>query len=58
MIRVCIVCEGLLAAFPSGIYNKTEHGPLIAEAIGLAVIRQQCPQFNDWMNMLEAWGTP
>jgi hypothetical protein len=48
----------ILAAFPNGTYSKTEHGPVIAESIGLSVIRRQCPQFNGWMNMLEAWGTP
>jgi hypothetical protein len=46
----------ILAAFPNGTYSKTEHGPMIAEAIGLAAIRQQCPQFDGWMSMLEAWG--
>jgi len=46
----------ICAAFPKGTYSKTEHGPVIAESIGLPVIRQQCPQFNGWMNMLEAWG--
>lgn len=47
----------ILKAFPDGSYSKTEHGPMIAEAIGLTLIRQQCPQFNHWMTVLEAWGT-
>lgn len=46
----------ILATFPDGSYSKTEHGPVIAEAIGLAAIREQCPQFHSWMTMLEAWG--
>lgn len=46
----------ILAAFPDGSYSKTEHGPVIAEAIGLAAIREQCPRFNEWVAMLEAWG--
>jgi hypothetical protein len=46
----------ILAAFSDGTYSKTEHGPVIAEAIGLTVIRQQCPLFNSWVTMLEAWG--
>lgn len=46
----------ILAAFPDGAYSKTEHGPVIAEAIGLAGIRRQCPQFDGWISMLEAWG--
>ena len=44
------------AIFPVGTYSKTEHGPLIAEEIGLDVIRQQCPAFNEWIGKLEAWG--
>jgi hypothetical protein len=47
----------ILAAFPAGTYSKTEHGPLIADAIGLAAIRRQCPRFDGWIKMLEAWGT-
>lgn len=46
----------ILAALPKGTYSKTEHGPLIAEAIGLAAIRQQCHQFDAWMTMMESWG--
>lgn len=42
--------------FPVGTYSKTEHGPLIAEAIGLDIIRQQCPAFNEWVSKLEDWG--
>lgn len=43
----------ILAAFAPGTYSKTEHGPLIAEAIGLDEIRNQCPQFDEWMCWLE-----
>ncbi|QEP43510.1 DUF4276 family protein [Ectothiorhodospiraceae bacterium BW-2] len=39
--------------FPDGIYSKTEHGPIIAEAIGIDVIRKYCPQFNQWVRQLE-----
>ncbi|KYO55312.1 DUF4276 family protein (plasmid) [Tistrella mobilis] len=46
----------ILAALPDGGYNKTEHGPVIAEAIGLATIRRHCPQFDAWVARLEAWG--
>lgn len=48
----------ILAIFEEGSYSKTEHGPLIAEAIGIEVIRQQCPAFNEWVSKLEAWGKP
>lgn len=46
----------ILAIFDEGTYSKTEHGPLIAEATGLAEIRQQCPAFNEWVTVLEGWG--
>lgn len=46
----------ILAIFADGTYSKTEHGPLIAEAIGLEKIRQQCPAFREWVGALEAWG--
>lgn len=42
--------------FSDGAYSKTEHGPLIAEAIGLSKIRRHCPQFHEWISRLEAWG--
>jgi hypothetical protein len=44
----------IVAAFSGGAYSKTEHGPVIAEAIGLPVIRSQCPQFDAWMNLISA----
>ncbi|MEI7188731.1 DUF4276 family protein [Dickeya dianthicola] len=45
----------LEAIFSNGAYSKTEHGPIIAEEIGLTTIRQQCPGFNDWLSHLECW---
>jgi len=47
----------ILKTLAPGTYSKTVHGPLIAEAIGLATIRQQCPRFDTWMNRLETWAT-
>jgi len=41
------------AIFPPGSYTKTEHGPLIAESIGMEVIREKCPEFNKWLLWLE-----
>lgn len=41
----------------NGQYSKTEHGPLIAGAIGLAGIRAACPNFNEWVVHLESWGS-
>ena len=46
----------ILSIFEKGSYSKTEHGPLIAEAIGVDAIRAQCPQFDAWVAQLEAWG--
>lgn len=45
----------ILAAFPPGSYGKAEHGPLIADAIGLETMRRQCPRFSTWLSLLEAW---
>ena len=41
--------------FSKGSYSKVEHGPLIAEAIGIDAIRQICPLFDDWVSKLERW---
>jgi hypothetical protein len=35
------------------VFQKTAHGPLIAEKIGLAVIREHCPHFDNWVKKLE-----
>lgn len=40
----------ILALIPE--YRKTLHGPLIAEDIGLDVIRQECSHFNTWIERL------
>lgn len=34
-------------------YDENIHGPLLAEAIGLPVMRQRCPHFNQWLTRLE-----
>ncbi len=46
----------ILSIFPEGAYSKTEHGPLIAEAIGMDAIRARCPAFSEWVGKLQAWG--
>ena len=46
----------ILRIFPEGSYSKTEHGPLIAESIGIDAIRAKCPAFNAWVGQLQAWG--
>jgi hypothetical protein len=34
-------------------YQKPAHGSRIASRIGLEVIRQECPHFNEWLSILE-----
>lgn len=45
----------ILNIFPAGTYSKTEHGPLIAEDIGIDVIRAACPGFDAWLSTIERW---
>ena len=42
----------ILAALPG--YQKTLHGPMAVEVIGLDQVRAQCPHFNAWLEKLEA----
>lgn len=37
-------------------YNKRNHGPLVAKAIGLPSIRAECPRFDRWVSWMEALG--
>ena len=46
----------ILNIFSDGSYSKTEHGPLIAESIGIDAIRAKCPAFSEWVGKLQAWG--
>lgn len=34
-------------------YRKVTMGKIIAESIGIPIIREQCPHFNDWLTKLE-----
>jgi hypothetical protein len=45
----------ILSIFEKGSYSKTEHGPLIAEAIGVDTIREQCPRFDAWVSQIQEW---
>jgi len=38
-------------------YVKPVYGPLIAQRIGLDIIRSQCPHFESWMECLESLAT-
>ena len=35
-------------------YNKPLHGTIAAAEIGLPVIRQECPLFNEWLEKIES----
>ena len=35
-------------------YRKALHGPLVASAIGLGAIRDECPRFDEWITSLES----
>jgi hypothetical protein len=39
--------------FSNGEYSKREHGPIVAGEIGLSKIREECPQFDAWVEALE-----
>ena len=42
-----------IAAAVSG-YKKNADGPLVADRVGLAKIRAQCPRFDSWLTRLES----
>jgi hypothetical protein len=44
----------LLDVFTKPAFSKTLHGPLIAERIGLDVMREACPGFGAWLSRLES----
>jgi hypothetical protein len=35
-------------------YDKTLHGPIVAEDVGLLGLREKCPRFHQWVQKLEA----
>ncbi|OAB56368.1 hypothetical protein AY600_07175 [Phormidium willei BDU 130791] len=46
----------IIAESPKYKKAKSVWGPLVAQHIGLPVIRQQCPHFNKWLSNLELLG--
>lgn len=42
----------LMSAIPS--YQKSLHGPLVAEQVGLPTLRARCPRFDAWVGRLES----
>lgn len=39
-----------------GAYDKVEYGSIIVAETGLQTIREQCPNFNEWLTWLESLG--
>lgn len=39
-------------------YEKSLHGPLVTEEVGMNVIRRACPHFDAWIDRLEALTAP
>ncbi|MFN7201291.1 MAG: DUF4276 family protein [Aphanizomenon sp.] len=46
----------IIAQFPDYERAKSTVGSLLAESIGLEVIRNKCPHFNSWLLRLESLG--
>jgi hypothetical protein len=44
----------IMDQFPDYERAKSTFGPLLAEHIGLQVIRSKCPHFNKWLSRLES----
>jgi hypothetical protein len=43
----------IIAEIPEYAGRKASAGPLIASKIGLPVLRQKCPHFDDWLRRIE-----
>ncbi|MBY3090194.1 DUF4276 family protein [Rhizobium laguerreae] len=54
--RVTAPSKRILSIFPEGTYSKVVHGPIIAEQIGIEAIRNDCPAFHAWLQLLEGCG--
>lgn len=44
----------IIAEIPKYRHQKATAGPLIASRIGVQIMRERCPHFNDWVTILEA----
>lgn len=44
----------IIAEIPEYRHQKATAGPLIASRIGVQIMRERCPHFNDWVTILEA----
>ena len=38
-------------------YHKPRHGNIVAEAIGIDKMREECPRFDEWLKKLETLGS-
>jgi hypothetical protein len=47
----------IISHFPDYEHTKSSVGPLVAELIGLEVIRDKCPHFAGWLTRLESLGS-
>jgi hypothetical protein len=54
--RATAPSKRIIAQFPDYERAKSTYGPLLAESIGLEVIRNKCPHFNSWLLRLELLG--
>lgn len=48
----------IIKAIPEYEGRKVSAGPLVADKIGLPLLRQHCRHFNDWLAILENLGRP
>jgi hypothetical protein len=48
----------IIQAIPSYEGAKVSVAPLMAQKIGLEIIRQKCPHFNQWIERLENLSQP
>ncbi len=44
----------IIRQIPEYEFSKSSVGPLVAEKIGLSILRQKCRHFNQWITKLEA----
>ena len=46
----------IIAEIPAYEHDKAHAGPVIAESIGLSLLRKRCPHFDEWVAKLESLG--
>lgn len=43
----------IISILPRYEWEKASAGPLVAESIGITILREKCPHFNEWLIKLE-----